>query len=714
MPKVRIGIDVGGTFTHAVAISSDTLEIIADSKILTTHNSSLGVAEGIVKSLKNLLLESSLDPQDVTFIAHSTTQATNALLEGDVSKVGIIGMGKGIEGIRAEMETNIQSIELTEDKTLVPLYGFLDVSQGLEKDKARDLLKDFCRERCDALVMSQAFSPDDPTFENVLKNEALEMGVPAVASHEISGLYGLRVRTRTAALNASILPMMIKVGEDTEKSIKETGISAPLMVMRSDGGVISMPEVKRRPIQTILSGPAAGIAGALMYSKVSDAIFLDVGGTSTDISVMKDGRAKVKSAEVGGHKLYLKTLDVRTAGLAGGSMVRVQDGNIVDVGPRSAHIAGIPYASFSNKRELEESEINFLSPKPGDPKDYVAVRSKGGKIYAITLTCAANALSLVNDTDYAFGSRESARAALKPLAERLGKSVDQVALGIMDAGSKKLMFEIGKLIKDYKVDKEGIALVGAGGAAGAIVPYIAEKMKLEGVVTPNHALISAIGVALALVHDVVERMVVNPKEEDILEVRRLAEESVINMGALPESIDVKIEVEAKKNIIRASATGATEIKLKDKGRTIGEEEIKAVAAKSMKRDIESVKLLGNTGFYYVCGGEYEEKSFLGLLKTKRHPVRVLDREGIIKIKRSDGKILLTKVEGALKDLEAFVRENSRYGDAGERIPDIFVLCRSRLIDLSGVPDFSQMGTVLKLELKKFSGEDTVILLSSIV
>ena len=150
-----------------------------------------------------------------------------------------------------------------------------------------------------------------------------------------------------------------------------------------------------------------------MYLKVSDGIYFEVGGTSTNIGVIRNGRPTVKHARVGGHDTYVNSLDVRVLGIAGGSMVRVRGNEIVDVGPRSAHIAGLPYAAFATTEDISRPAARVVQPKAGDPDDYVAVRSANGTRYAITNTCAANVLGYAKPGWHACGNRRRRARAMQ-------------------------------------------------------------------------------------------------------------------------------------------------------------------------------------------------------------------------------------------------------------------------------------------------------------
>ena len=278
----RIGIDVGGTFTKAVLIDNATFEVIGRYSVLTTHSDSRGVARGVIEVFRNVLERSRVHPREVVFLAHSTTQATNALLEGDVAAVGILGMASRVEALLARGQSNIKEIELAPGRNLQFAHRFL-TTDALDEAAVRQSLEELRAEGVEVVVASSAFGVDDQSGEELVMRTASALGLPATGGHEISKLYGLTTRTRTAVINASILPKMIATANMTEAAVREAGIEAPLMIMRGDGGVMNIQEMRRRPAVTMLSGPAASVAGALMYLKISDGIYFEVGGTSTRI-----------------------------------------------------------------------------------------------------------------------------------------------------------------------------------------------------------------------------------------------------------------------------------------------------------------------------------------------------------------------------------------------------------------------------------------------
>ena len=535
--KVRIGIDVGGTFTKAVVIHNDTLEIIGKSSVLTTHSAAEGVAKGVIHVFQRALADFHIDPGDVVFLAHSTTQATNALLEGDLAPVGIIGMGSGgIGGMLAKNQTFIGDIPLVSGRVLKTCHAFLN-TRKLTPEGARRSIEGLVSRGAKVIVASDSFSVDDPRNEIVVMEAAQHLGIPATGGHDISKLYGLTIRTRTAVINAGILPKMLETANMTEDSVRQAGIEAPLMIMRGDGGVMDVTEMRKRPILTMLSGPSATVAGALMYLRVSDGVFFEVGGTSTNIGVIRNGRPTIKSAEVGGHRTYVNSLDIRVLGIAGGSMVRVKGKEIVDVGPRSAHIAGFPYSAFAQAEEIVDPELIFFQPKEGDPGDYLAIRVKNGHRYAITNTCAANALGIVKPEDYSYGNGEAARRAMAPLAAQMGSSVEEVARRILDVATDKIIPVIQGLIAEYGLDRDQVALVGGGGGAAALIPHSAQRMGLEYHIPQDAEVMSSIGVALAMVRDVVERVILNPTVEDVAAIKQEARQLVMKACANPETIE---------------------------------------------------------------------------------------------------------------------------------------------------------------------------------
>ena len=402
--KVRMGIDVGGTHTKAVAIDNATHQIIGKSSVKTSHDDKAGVAAGVVQAFQNCLKENQIDPKDVIFVAHSTTQATNALIEGDVAHVGVVGVGpKGVGGWLAKAQTNMKDINLGSGR-FIRLHNRFICDEKLSDQLVTDTIKSLVGEGAQVIVSSESYGVDDMENETGICAIAKNMGLEATAASEITKLYGLTRRTRTAAINASILPKMLNTANSTEQSVRSAGVEVPLMIMRGDGGVMEISEMKKRPVLTMLSGPAASVMGSLMYLRASNGVYFEVGGTTTNIGVIKDGRPAIDYSVVGGHRTYISSLDVRVLGVAGGSMVRADRGGIKDVGPRSAHIAGMDYAVFTPEEEIVDPKVVFFSPKEGDPDDYVAIELKSGKRITITNTCAANVLGLIKPEYFAYGN----------------------------------------------------------------------------------------------------------------------------------------------------------------------------------------------------------------------------------------------------------------------------------------------------------------------
>lgn len=702
--KVRIGIDVGGTFTDAVVLDDETYELIGQLKVPTTHDAPEGVAAGIVQALQEVMKRYNIKPEDVTFIAHGTTQATNALLEGDVVPVGVVGVGSGLEGVRAKADTDVGRLELAPGRYLETFHRF--VSQPEAAGLAISELK---RVGAQVIVAAAPFSVDDASSEEAVMAMAREHGLLAVGTHEISKLYGLKIRTRTAVINASILPKMMEAANMTDHSVKAAGIEAPLMIMRCDGGVMSVAEVAQRPIMTMLSGPAAGVAGALMYEKISNGIFLEVGGTSTDISVIVNGRVMVNYAEVGGHKTYVNSLDVRTVGVAGGSMIRFDGKDLVEVGPRSAHIANLPYAVYSDPAELDNLKLVLVQPKPNDPADYVAVENPAGKRFALTVACAANLLGLVKPEHYAYGNIESARKGFAPLAKALGCTVEEAASRVMQLASAKNVPVVQALLKDYNLDPAQTVLVGGGGGCAAVVPHLAQTLGMKYRIARNHQVISPIGVALAMVRDVVERTVANPTQEDILAIRREAEQAVIRAGADPSTVEVHVEIDAQRNVVRAIGTGATALRTRQRGAELTLEQRTAIAAQSIGVEPGAVRRVAGTELLDVFEGSIEERRFFGLVKSRRNPLRVVDREGVIRLQQSGGSVATSQVSRLEADLKQLLTERSRYGDAGIEMPNTFVLCGGRIVDLSGLVTPDQVATLAAAELSGLPPEEPVVI-----
>lgn len=702
--KVRMGIDVGGTHTKAVAIDNATHEIIGKSSVKTTHDDKAGVATGVVQAFKNCLKENDIDPKDVIFVAHSTTQATNALIEGDVAQVGVIGIGgKGPGGWIAKAQTNLKDIDLGSGRS-IHLHNRYLVDDTLSDASVKAAIQELTGEGAQVIVASEVYGVDDMENETGVCGIAKQMGLEATAASEITKLYGLTRRTRTAAINASILPKMMATANATESSVRNAGVTVPLMIMRGDGGVMEISEMRKRPILTALSGPAASVMGSLMYLRASNAIYFEVGGTTTNIGVIKNGRPGVDYAQIGGHDTYINSLDVRILGCAGGSMVRINDHGVEDVGPRSAHIAGCEYACFTPEEEIDAGPltIEMLSPKPGDPSDYVAIKLASGKRICFTNTDAANVLGLIDEKYFAHGNASAARKCMQPVADKLGITVEELATQILDKDFEKVNACINALADKYQLDHDAMKLVGCGGGAASLVPYCAKKMGLQYSIPENAEVISSIGVALSMVRDVVERVIPNPTQEDIKELKKEATDAAIGSGASPDTVEVHIEIDSQTGKVTAIATGSTEVKTTDLLKECDEAEAEQLAKEDFGAKVSNIRLAEKTDKFYVYTGDMGD----------RHPIRIVDKKGFIKVQCSDGVAAKVKAGEYKEKVEELWKDMAVFKTDTVLRPDYFVCVGPRVCDYSAV-DLDQVMLLMDLDIMDREPDEDIIVVASV-
>ena len=700
--KVRVGIDVGGTHTKAVALDNETNEIVGESIVMTSHDHELGVAAGVIECFQNCLSENHIEPDDVVFIAHSTTQATNALIEGDVAKVGILAMGGGgLSGMLAKSQSKVGDILLDSGRYIRTTHTYLknkQINEASVKAEVEKLMDDGAT----VIVASEAFGVDSMEHEMLVKQEAEKKDLMVSVASDISKLYGLTRRTRTAAINGSILPKMMNTANCTESAVRSAGVHVPLMIMRGDGGVMDITEMKKRPVLTMLSGPAASVMGALMYLRASNGIYFEVGGTTTNIGVIKNGRPGVEYASVGGHDTYVNSLDVKVQGVAGGSMVRAGGNKIIDVGPRSAHIGGLGYAVYTPEEEIVDPQLEFFSPKEGDPADYVRIRLASGKCVTITNSCAANVLGYVKPGDYSAGNVESARKCVKPLADYIGVSVEECCRQILQKAYEHVEPIILNFAEKYKIDRDQIDLVGCGGGASALLPYCAEQLKMNYSLAKHAEVISSIGVALAMIRDVVERVIPNPTTEDIRQIKKEAQEMAIKNGAVPDTIEVQIEIDNQTSKVTAIAMGSNEVQATDLKLRCDINEARKLAAASMRCEESEVKDLVSNDVFFIFGHDNGGKQ----------NVRVVDHRGFVKVQCGDAIAQACKVSQWESVVNEMWENTLYYKNEMARTPDFFLCIGGKVLDFTNSQNLEQLQIVMRSEFLEAEPDEGILLVAA--
>ena len=692
--RIRIGIDVGGTFTKAIALDIVSGDILSSSTVPTTHTDERGVSTGIVIVLSNLLKESEIKLHEIEIIAHSTTQAINALLESDTAKVGIVAMGVGPEKSDVIKRTNLSDAKINYDNDIKSSHRFLDTSHLITDSEVSTAIEELKNDGAKVIVATEAFGVDDPSNEEFVMKHATKLHIPSTASHEISGIYGLEIRTLTAAINASVLPKTVQVGNFVEEAIRETGVTAPLMIMKGDGGVTNMDTFRSKPILTVLSGPAASVAGALLYLKVTNGIFVEVGGTSTNICIIRNGKPEIRYVTIKNHPTCIRSMDVRVLGVAGGSMVKLESNTISRVGPRSAHIAGMKYSCYADVDDLSTGEIISVKPKESDVDEYVAIKCKN-ETYAITNTCAANALGMIEEGDYSYSNPESAKLALNILGKKLGIAGAQAALNIIQTASFDITKEITRIIKEFKLDSTKVKLIGGGGGASVLVPFSAKQLNLNYEKADYAEVISSIGVASSMMQEQLEETVIKPNPEQISKLHKKIHNIMIEKGSTPESISVDSIYIPEKSLLRVTAFGNVELDNRLTAKNIfSQDEALQRAVEITEIPKENINLTFQTDHYFVFTGNVTTKKLI--MKKNKQSVIVIDKYGREKLSLKNSKIIEANSSDSTSNLDKSL------SSTGDIAPQVYFLNELKLIDFSGLTSKSHIIDAIKKELESVS------------
>ena len=473
----KIGIDVGGTFTDLVAVDEKG-RVVHTKTASTPGDQSVGVMQGLA------LLASALDTGLAAMLGsterifHGTTVATNALLERKGARVGLLTSEGHIDVLemREGLKDDRYNLRMPPPEPLVPRDRRLGIEERIRADgrvesalstaslsQAIHALKN---QKVDSVAVCYFHSYRDPTHER-MTGQAVRAAMPdsyVSLSSEVVPQIKEYERTCTTVVNAYVGPALQLYLKRLETRLREAGFEGPLLIIQSHGGVATVAVAVSLAAGAVLSGPAGGVAGSRHVARLigfGDLIPFDMGGTSTDISLITGGEAAISSdRRLAGHRVGLQSLDIVSIGAGGGSMAKVDAGGVLHVGPESA--GAIP-----------------------GPACY----GRGGTV--ATVTDANLVLGYLNAANF-LGGRErldtgAAEAAVDRIAEAL--SVDRMAAaeGIHRVINTRMAEGVRLVSVRRGIDPRRYALLSFGGAAGLHITDIARQLDLRRVIVPRLA-----------------------------------------------------------------------------------------------------------------------------------------------------------------------------------------------------------------------------------
>jgi hypothetical protein len=322
--RLGLGIDAGGTYTDAAIYDFNSKQIVAKAKALTTKwNYSIGISETLGQLPREQLAQ-------VDLVSVSTTLATNAIVEGHGSRVGLLVMPP--YGL-------FEPADIRHEPKAV-ICGKMEIDgmviEPVDAEQVRAIVTEMMQHGVRAFAISGYASTINPQHELEVKHIVKSVtGCSVTCGHELSEMLDFKTRATTAIVNARIIGRIEKFLREIKNTLSDYGMNVPVVVVKGDGTLMSEEVAAQKPVETILSGPAASVAGARYLTGLTEAIVVDVGGTTTDTATVKDGIVRVHElgTRVGTHRTHVKALDMRTIGLGGDSIIDLSEGKI-KIGPQ--------------------------------------------------------------------------------------------------------------------------------------------------------------------------------------------------------------------------------------------------------------------------------------------------------------------------------------------------------------------------------------------
>ncbi len=477
----RLGVDVGGTFTDLLLVHDETGAMYR----VKTPSTPADPSQGVLAGVRRICEESGISAQEIAFIQHGTTVATNAMLEAKGARVGLITT----QGFK-------QILHLARSQTPGPLAGWIimikpdppaaledtrearermsaqgEVVTPVDREQVKEIVRDLVESGVETLTVSLINSYANPAHEREIRDIIHELypGFPVTISSDVLPEFREYERTLTACLNSYVRPRVEAYVRHLDSSLKEIGVAGQLNLLRSDAGLMTAQVASEHPIYGILSGPAGGVAGALYVARragYEHILTFDMGGTSTDVALCQNGQVTIeRQTEVPygwglpGEVIPIKvpSVNVRSVGAGGGSIAHVPEvTGALRVGPQSAGADPGPACYGKGGTEPTVTDANVIV-------GHLPPQLLGGEIQLDV---------------------EAAKAAVKKIGDALGLDVYQAAQGILDIVNENMAGALRLVSVQRGYDPRDFALVAFGGAGPMHANAVAKVMGSFPVIVP--------------------------------------------------------------------------------------------------------------------------------------------------------------------------------------------------------------------------------------